>query len=226
MASLPPKQFPVDALHAGIRVAVTVAFFGTAAVAIFVVPAIAIALKLTGILSVLFFVGGVSAISIGGALLVDRTLRKIWPSGRWLKVEQGALVYHDKDGAETVVALNPKARMIVWHFVIQQNRTWVPRGWYCVACQLAQGETQLTPYAFLKPEQAAMLPRWRAFQEVIPRKDLVRRDAELPDDQIRLRLAERTRWESGIELFADDFHELVVALDQSLDVWSSSGRSD
>jgi hypothetical protein len=104
----------------------------------------------------------------------------------------------------------------------------VPAKWYCLACELQQDDNRLNLYTFMPPERAdALLQQKRGlftFHPISP--------AELQTNTIRSRfgppsrpvvpnqllhakdgrywLAERRRWEQGIELTADDFETLMT----------------
>ncbi len=103
----------------------------------------------------------------------------------------------------------------------------VPPKWFCLACEFQQDDNRLNLFAFMPPEQAEALIKQKkgalAFHQIHP--------AELHTSTIRSRfgpptrpsipnqllhskegrywLAERRRWEQGIELTADDFETLL-----------------
>ncbi len=212
-------RYALDPLHAGIRVADAVTLFGMAALALVVIlPFLSSWLQVSGIAAVALFVVGTGVLSLGSAYLVDHVLRSVWPSGRWFEVSSQTLVFHEKDGSTSTVSWGPNVTVLSWYFVIQKGRAWVPKGWYCVACQLTQGERAFTPYVFLKPEQATTLPHWHVFKEISRRKELTH-EQQSSSEQMKLQSAEQVRWTSGVEMLPDDFSELISTLTQRLNHW-------
>jgi hypothetical protein len=224
----PEATYKLDSNHVGIRLVVVLVLFGLSALGAFVIaPAILKALNATAPPTFCISAIGGLALGLGGAWGAERGLRTIWPSGRWLKVDDHGLVLGDRRGDETPVNWSERVDVLSWHFLISQRRSPVPKGWYCLACQLREDERTIALYAFLKPSTAEALPQWPAFEALrplpLPKQGQDPRD--IVDEQKELRTAEMNRWDDGGEMEPDDFVALVEALDARLAQWPTKRRA-
>jgi hypothetical protein len=224
----PEVTYRLDSNHVGIRLVVVLVLFVLSMLGAFVImPAIFKAFNANT--PPMFCISGVAglALGLGGAWGVEYGLRKIWPSGRWVKVNDRGLVLGDRRGDETQVSWSERVDVLSWHFLISQRRSPVPKGWYCLACQLREDEQTIALYAFLKPSVAEALPQLSAFEALHPlpppRQGQDPRD--IVDEQKELRAAEMNRWDDGGEMEPDDFVALVEALDARLAQWPAKGRA-
>ena len=224
MSSTSVQQFPLDTNHLGVRIAVLATMLIGGTLGLFVVmPAVVELVNVIAPASACLIVIGSLILGIGGAWVVERVLRQVWPSGRWLGLSGAMLTLSERSGDSKAVDLSQPISIHSWHFVVTRGRTWVPKGWYCMAYRVTQGEVSITPYTFIDPKNAEPLPQWSAFEELISRKRAPKRGEEhllqKVSEQGELREAEENRWQDGAEMLPDDFVILLDAIDQSTDTW-------
>lgn len=216
--------FSLDRNHGGIRLVVLLVMFATGVLALsFLMPAVVALLGLGGLADVCTTVAGALVFGVGASWLVERLLLRIWPSGRWLVINDDHVELRRRSEGPIAITWDDRVNVMGWYFVVTRGRTWVPKGWYCVACRLHQDDQIITPYAFMKPDDAEQLPQWRAFEHLVSRKHAPKRGEEhllkKVTEQGQLRAAERDRWEDGVEMTADDFVKFVGLVDALVPDW-------
>ncbi len=222
-------MYRVDRNHLGVRLVVMVAMLSSIVIGLFVVmPLITDIMQLTGLLELCVTVIGVLLIGVGLSWGVEAGLREIWPSGRYLVADNSHIELRSRRVDPSVLNWNERINVQAWHFAIQRGRSWVPKGWYCVACRLNQDEIVITPYAFFKPEAARQLPSWDSFELLVSKKSAPKRgDEHLLKkfaEQSQLRSAEKDRWDSGVEMSARDFMSLMQQVVQHVPDWAKEGK--
>lgn len=212
------NTYRVDTTHSGLRlVSLAAALIGALLASFVIVPSLARVLGASESLDVLLSCIGGPAIGLGAGWAVERYLRVVWPSGRWLKVDEEGVTLHERSGELTPIKWAEPVDVLWWHFVIRGARMWVPQGWYCVACRLAQGDKVIAPYAFMRPTDARALANWESFPELISRKQAHdERRRKQAEAQEHLRAAEEDRWSNGAEMTPADFASLLAELDRQL----------
>ncbi len=225
------QTYHLDPNHVGLRLAVLFAMIVSAGLGMFVImPAALHVLPFTGVPELCFTVVGTLLIGIGASWAVETALRSIWPSGRVLEVEGNAVTLRRPSAEAVTIDLGSRTNVLAWYFVIRRGRTWVPRGWYCVACCLTQDERVIIPYSFVKPDIARAMPQWSAFEELISRKQAPRPGEEhllkKVGEQGQIRAAERDRWEDGVEMRVEDFAAFVALLDARMPDWPAAGTAE
>ncbi len=213
--------YRLDTMHSGLRLAALLVTLISAGLGILVIaPALARLLGMIDVWAVLFTLFGGSAIGVGAGWATERYLRGVWPSGRWLKVDEEAITLRERSGEVVQIRWAEPVDVLSWHFVIREGRRWIPKGWYCIACQLAQEGAAITPYAFMKPDDARRMAQWEAFPELISRKhppnEHQRKQAEA---QEHLRAAEKDRWNNGAEMTPVDFAALMSEINRRVTGW-------
>lgn len=221
---MPDTTYRLDTMHSGLRMASLAAVvLGVLLGSFVIVPALARVLGVGETIPLLFSCIGGPAVGIGLGWAVERYLRSVWHSGRWLKVDGKAITLRERSGEVVEIGWAEPVDVLSWHFVIRGTRLWIPKGWYCTACLLAQGGRTITSYAFMKPIDAQAMPQWKAFPELISRKHDARQEHGYPaqrvDGQDQLWEAERDRWNSGAEMTPTDFAALVAEIDQRVAGW-------
>ncbi len=216
--------YRLDVMHPGLRLVVLLVTLAGAGLGILVItPALARLLDITDFLAILFTLLGGSAIGIGAGWAAERYLPGIWPSGRWLKVDDEGMTLRMQSHETVSIRWAEPVDVRSWHFVIRTGRRWIPRGWFCVACRLAQHDKVITPYTFMKPIDARALAQWAAFPELISRKQSAGREADHQVQQAGgqepLWMAERDRWNDGAEMTPGDFATLVAEIDRRAAHW-------
>lgn len=216
--------FSLDRNHGGIRLVVLLAMFASGVLGLFVLmPAIVSVLRLGGLADVCTTVVGALLLGVGASWLVERLLLRVWPSGRWLTVNDHHLELRRRSDEPVAIAWDDRINVMAWYFVVSRGRTWVPKGWFCLACRLHQDDLIITPYTFMKPEDAQGLPQWRAFEQLVSRKQAPKRGEEhllkKVTEQGQLRAAEKDRWEDGVEMTPEDFIRFVALVDARVPDW-------
>ncbi len=215
--------YHVDPNHSRLRLAV----MGSMALG-FVLGAVGLPLLLRGLEAggVPVLLGIVLGILLAAvfAAISERVLQRIWPSGRTLAVTDRGVTLREKNGDEIAVEWAGEVDVTAWAFVIATRRAWVPKGWLCTALRLQQGETVVIPYAFIKPDAARDLPSWRAFEELIPRKQAEEVGEAVFAAQEGLRAAEEERWWIGVEMQGEDFAAVVAAVTRHVPGWPEGVR--
>ncbi|NDJ51841.1 MAG: hypothetical protein GYB68_02010, partial [Chloroflexi bacterium] len=163
--------------------------------------------------------------------IVERLLKQVWPSGHILTLEDSQIKVKRRSGEQAEIVWNQHVNALAWHFEIRKVRTRVPRGWYCVALQLNQDDESLALYTLIKPDEAQALPLWQHFEQLISRK---RPPRKAGDDgptlkevtaQEQLWIAEKERWEVGLEMTPEDFAALLQVLAKRDLHWLSRAAS-
>ena len=221
-----PTTYRLDPTHMGLRVVLLVVFFGSLIGG--VILAISLLVNVAHLPSP-FDVLGVfllaSGIAVGISWAAEKLLTRRWPSGRTLSVTGEELLLTERDGTSIRIGWDQRVNVMTWHFKIRRGRAWVPRGWYCVSCQLKQDEVVIVPYTFVKPHIAQSWSGWNAFPELLPRKktDKSKQDHLLSEvgGQAQLRYAEQDRWHFGVEMKPDDFAQLLAAVRERVPDWET-----
>lgn len=209
---MPDKRYALDPVHVGIRLAVGAVLFGVAALAaIVILPSVSATAGLTGLVNVFFVTGGTLGLSAVSAYSTERLLRSVWPSGRWLSIGKSVISIQERGAPERIIRRSDPVDILAWYFVIQHNRAWVQKGWFCLACRIAQEDTDFAIFTFMTPERAQALPQWNAFEHLVSLKARTAKPNETSDQPL-LRLAEQSRWESGLEMYPPDFAEFVATI--------------
>lgn len=216
--------YRVDIAHPGLRlVSLVTGLIGVLLGSLVIMPAIT---RMPGIgetPDVLLACIGGPAIGFGAGWAMERFLRGVWPSGRWLEVSEEAVTLRERSGEAIRIEWAEAVEVLSWHFVIRGGRMWISRGWYCVACRIVQGDRTITPYAFMKPTDAQAMAQWEAFPELISRKQDARPGtgyrAQPAVGQEQLWEAEGDRWRSGGEMTPADFTALISEIDRQVATW-------
>ncbi len=214
-----PILLRADQEHAGLRTAVIIIFFTLILLLYFVIVSVwsEVSFLLSCILALLF-----------GATLaygIEQLLKKRWPSGRALLMDDQSIQTQDKNEVGVMIRWGDKPLALSWWFHLKGFRRGgrerrMPKDWLCVATQLRDAENELIAYAFLSPKKAA---RWiedtESFHQIVP-PQVYKPDVSfytkppsrpeisaevLAGEDGRYWLAERTRWEKGFELTPEDF---------------------
>lgn len=222
-----PTTYRLDPTHMGLRVTLLGIFFVSLIGGLFL--AIALVVNVAHLPSP-FDVVGVFALAAGIALGVswgaEKVLTQRWPSGRTLSISSDGLVLAERGGPSTRIDWDQRVNMMTWHFKIRKGRAWVPKGWYCAACQLKQDDAVIVPYTFVKPAIAETWADWKTFPELLPRKKVEKGSQEHLLSEIgaqaQLRYAEQDRWHFGVEMKPGDFAQLLAAVREKVPDWEES----
>ena len=223
-----PIVLNADPEHAGLRVMVVLILVVSLGLLFFLFRAVLTALETE--------LGAPSLLSCLGALPLalllaagsEAILKRTWTSGRRLVLDGRQLRLQRPGVADVVLDLGQQVNQTWWHFPLIGYRRGgrerrVPDRWHCVAGQLQQEGERVIVYSFVSP---ARLEEWQAdypFYGLNPTEvyDSSARSRlegpvrpELPTSVIagesgRYWLAERSRWQQGVELTPPDFRILL-----------------
>lgn len=229
-----PTVLNADQEHAGLRTAVFVLLFISFVLAFWGVQALLTALSDSSTPDYAFVVscGGALPIALGFVWLMEKLMKRQWPSGRAVWLTNDGVQVKTK-GAEPVALAQPTdVELVAWYF---DMRGWqrggrerrVPRTWLCLSVELKADKKQITVYTYLSPHQArAWLDAHDGriqFHKISPK--------DVYDSSIRARmsgpsrpdipaavltgadgkywLAERRRWTEGFELPPKEFEQFM-----------------
>jgi hypothetical protein len=185
----------------------------------------------------LFSCVGAIVLALGIAYLIENSLKRVWHSGFVLTLDDDALHFdaaatEDFDAIAITMDWSKRVNLTRWYFQLANypragRERMVSAKWICLACQMQQDDSRLIVYAYYPPEEAAVLTDDRKLSEPFHELSLARlyREAgasrwsamtrpSLPPDLLagengRYWLAERRRWEEGLELSKEDFKALM-----------------
>lgn len=214
-------SYKLDQTHMGVRLALLGASVLTLVVSLFLAGyVVSTILYLTGLSATLLIVIAALAITFGVARLLEHYLINHWPSGRTLEMSEEGLALCDRIGAPVKIDWDKRISLTKWYFVVRKSRAWVPKGSYCVACEIKQNDKSIIPYVFMKPAAAQAMRDWPRFEVLLARsgdsKQNQHHDLAAIGSQARLRSAEHDRWLNGVEMTILDFVALIEELNNRM----------
>jgi hypothetical protein len=200
--------FPVDAEHGALRFTVLASFIGVW----IVVYAILNALIYSQGINLIAIIVGFAGAALATSKLIEPALKKRWPSGRTLQIdERGARLLRDAT-VQTDIAAGAPLQVLRWRFAIKRGRNRVPKGWFVVACALEQDDNYLSVYALASPDDVKRLEEIARFTPLMTEKETQSKGGslQLAGEQRRLRTAESHRWADGAEMSVADFEQFIT----------------
>lgn len=231
MTQTEPFVFDVDPEHTGLRLAVVLILFVALWVSYILVrwllASFAPQLESPTILACI----GAFPLSLFFGWVAENMLKRNWPSGRKLLLARDSLRLQRPPREDEIIHLDEPVQQLWWSFSLSDyprggRERRLPATWRCAAGQLRQDDTRILPYCFVP---ANRVEEWEAqydFELLKPgdvydtsltarlagpsRPEL---SAEVvAGEQGRYWLAERHRWQEGVEMTPDDFHLLLQQL--------------
>jgi hypothetical protein len=204
------RVFRVDAEHGALRLAILVAFAISWGLAFIVVSAIVPGQGLNLLAILLSFVAAYVI-----SLLLERTLKGRWHSGRVVEIDTNGVRMTEKGTVQEEMRADQNVKVLLWRFDINK-RARVPKGWSMLACALQDDDRFLPVYTFMSPSMLEQYEQRDRFKRLASKKDKpaaatqsLREDASsslrLAGEQRRLAEAEQHRWMHGAEMTVDDF---------------------
>ena len=168
-------------------------------------------------------------IGLGLAWLAEEGLKRVWPSGNRVTLDEGSLVLQTRDKeSHQVIEWNHHLIVTNWYFRLsgymrggRERR--VPSNWLCLASQIRQEDQRVIVYTYISPRKAT---QWltddtgeAAFHEIkatdiytktLRDRFLAPARPDIPKQVLAGKdgtywLAERRRWKEGVELTTQDF---------------------
>jgi hypothetical protein len=178
-----------------------------------------------------YFLACAAALPLGLLLTyaAEKVLKRTWRSGRKVALQADGLTLYQQEGEPVSLDRKKSVNLMLWNFPLSEyprggRERRVPGSWFCLAASLKQDDEQLIFHCFASPAEKE---RWREmyfFHLIDPAEvydtSLLSRVTiptrpEIPADVIagkngRYWLAERERWQYGIELTPPDFGKLLA----------------
>lgn len=235
-----PVILHADQEHGGLRMAIFVALFVGLLVGFLLVAWLLRMLAPPTLLDYTYFLACVGAIPVALLFIwgLEKILKRSWHSGLSIILDDRGLTVEDRRGG--MAAQPPDRPALLWSEHLAQLNWYfrlsgyprggrerrIPAKWLCLATELQQNEARLNVFAFMPPAEAE---RWTGD----PRQGFhILNPAEAYEHSVRSRigpptrptlsnrllqskdgrhwLAERRRWEYGVELTPDDFATLMT----------------
>ena len=159
-------------------------------------------------------VGGVAAVGL------ERGLRGVLPSNRFLHVEEDSITFVFSGNATRSIDTNAHINVTLWHFVVKR-RSRVPKGWHVIALALEQDDVYLPAFTLMSPEtfdEFEYKPLFTLLKG--SRKDYRDEgDLRLAGKQRQILTAETARSIDGVEMFNEEFTRLLDTLTTQFPAW-------
>jgi hypothetical protein len=220
------KRFQVDSEHIGIRIVMPLLIFGGCIISFVLTRGLLDALSIDELLKAVIIITVVTLSVLGIAWLSDKYLKRIWPSGREVILEDNRLRMVKKENVNASLRLDEPINFLLWYFTVRK-KAYIPKGWHCLAVRMLQDDETAIVYAFFPPDEAEDWPFFGLFTELLPKgdkEDEKRAESHrlLLGEKSRYRVAERERWENGAEMKREDFCEFVADLSENAVGWPQS----
>ena len=226
-----------DKEHGGIRLSVPLIMLLAAILCFLLVDRLALAPLLNGgdwegfrpFLRILLSV--VLGVIVGGG--AEAFLKRRWKSGRFLRLEDGALTIQEKNIPAQRIEWNKRVNILRWRFTLRGyprggRERRITTGHHLLACRLLQDDVQVTFFCYLSSKRTAEVPGIAKFVTIDMAKlygsNLLSRFSRperpsipakmLSSKQGQIWAAEKGRWETGFEMEPSDFVTLMSALDR------------
>ena len=160
---------------------------------------------------------------VGGGLLFERALKRLWPVRRRATLSEHALTLTDRrkrPPQSTRIEWGRRVNVRAWRFTVKRPGR-IPRGWYCMALHLLQDENEAIFYTFMSRKEAEKLTGFERFVRLRSRQEtLSNPDLSAVAEQRRLLKLEDARWEDGAEVSREDFGAILAALRRHVEAWN------
>lgn len=169
------------------------------------------------------------------AFFAEKGLRQLWHSGRQIALDDSNIELHQKGQAPIRIQYRKPKEKLLWSFPLNSyprggRERRVPASHHCLALQLRQDEARLILFAFYPAKQAQTLLANHPFHPINPtdvydnsltgRFTQPTQRPKIPPNILigedgKQWLAERARWQEGIELTPADFETVLNQLNKN-----------
>jgi hypothetical protein len=176
---------------------------------------------------------GALPLSLGIGAAVEYFLKQRWHSGRQIKVTDQGLNVVLSEEEDLTIDWSQRANEVLWNFPLKGyprggRERRVPGSWLCLSCQLQQDDHRFIVYSLMSPKQAQpLLDKYRFhpinladFYDTNGVKNWLSAPSRpsLPSNMLTGKegpywLAERRRWQEGLELTSQDFEFFLEKVD-------------
>lgn len=171
-------------------------------------------------------------LAVGFVALVDPLLKRVWPSGYAVVLNDSAIACERPKADGSAINLNQDHTSLFWMFKMTGyprfgRERQIRKGDFCLGVEIQQDDERMVIYAYVSPTKIGRTVQTTGFTEINMEKiydtsigSRVRnwrmpgKRPEIPaslivSDEGKYWLAERHRWEEGIELTPKDFQAFV-----------------
>jgi hypothetical protein len=222
-----PRHLPADRFHSGVRFAA----LGLWLVIVLLLygAGYAVLQNLLGVDAAgtwLFLLIGALLLSQPLARVAERQLVRLWPSGRAVSLESGALVMREKPGPIQFDFKGGAINYWRWYFRVSNRRAGrVSNGDLVCGLRLVQGEREASLYAIVPKKHAESFLTRYAFYELKPLSETATGKMPLGGHDAIYRAAEKNRWDAGAELDPSDFDAALAHLAAHLPNFKANSSS-
>jgi hypothetical protein len=177
---------------------------------------------------------GAIPIAIAAAYIAENVAKRRWLSGRWIRISDEGMVAASDPNEEHFYDWNGHMSLTKWYFRLSGFRRGgrerrIPAEWLCMCIQVQQDEHRFVAFAYMPVGKAEQYLDDSRFQELRPgdyeesrlfsRWFSPPKRPEIPTKilagkQGHFWLAERKRWDKGMEFEIDDFNFLMNEIAQ------------
>jgi hypothetical protein len=185
---------------------------------------------------------GAVPIAMGSAWVIENYLKKTWSSGLKIELNDRGIHFEASSGEDGPIETRDiefakPVNLTNWYFKLKGypkagRERLVSDNWYCLANQIQQDGERIITYSYHPPEEAN---KWvensdliepfhqislaQVYKESGARRWSAPNRPEVPSSLLagpdgRYWIAERRRWQEGLELTAEDFTALVETIQQ------------
>jgi hypothetical protein len=210
-----PATYAVDEEHGRLRLVVLFLFIGVWIVSFTIFSALIHSAGLNLLAIIVSFV-----VAYGISTLLEKQLKRRWPSGRNVLVDDTGVKLVKHGRVEQEMRADQAISPIYWRFVVRK-RSRVPKGWFMCACALEHDEQHLTAYTFMPPKEFEQYSRASWFTLLAGKKETEgKTDLRLAGEQRRLREAENYRWLNGAEMTKEEFQRYIEQISTQFPEWA------
>lgn len=231
-----PTTLHADQEHSGIRFAVPMLWLASFVIFYFVIKAVLDGMPPGGIgdYAVALSCFGALPLSLAIGAVFEYFLKRSWRSGRQVNLGGSGLTIVRKNEADIFVEWGKRANQVLWYFPLKGyprggRERRVPGNWLCLASQVQQDDHRFIVFSLMSQKTAdPLLEKYRFHR--INLSDFFDGNAvknwltaptrpSLPANMLTGKegpywLAERRRWQEGLELTAQDFQLFLQQVEQ------------
>lgn len=168
--------------------------------------------------------------------LAEFAFKRRWHSGNRLILDESGITAEKQGEESDIMAWHRRISVTKWYFPLRGfprggRERRVPSSWFCFACQLRQDDKQMIVHSYLSPGKGEPLLDSGMYHKIrpgdyhegsslrklvsAPSRPTIPKSVLAGDDGIYW-LAERRRWNDGLELTPADFQTFIRFVDNHL----------
>ncbi len=183
-------------------------------------------------------------VSLGLAAITERFLKRNWPSGQRIELNESGAVVYLKDARTNTIDWSARFTVLKWFFAVKGyavggRERRLPKNYFCLAFQLQQDDQRFVVNCYLPSNRVSPIIEGKGFLKITPadyyKGGFVTRwigstdRPKIPPNILAGRegpywLAERRRWTEGLELERDDFLAFLDLVGEKSVEWDDLGN--